>query len=70
MICGSFGVVGQVDSSPSTPGSPEWAAAWLNDPFRIARALTPAEPRDPQLNPAHPAAESWPPGHELKIGVR
>lgn len=45
------------------PGTPEYAEAWRLHPDRIAAQLTPEERLDPEKNPYHLLADSWPPGH-------
>lgn len=45
------------------PGSPEFVEAWTQDPRSIFVGLTTEERSNPAINPLHPFAEPWPPGH-------
>lgn len=48
------------------PGSDEFVEAWQQDPRSIRNGLTAEERRDPSVNPMHPFADPWPPGHAPK----
>lgn len=48
------------------PGSDEFVEAWTQDPRTIFDGLTTAERSNPSINPLHPFAEPWPPGHAPK----